>query len=174
MSKNKLTQYVVFKVGKEMYSMNIEYIERIVSNGKIRPIPNTKKEVKGIVNIQEEIVPVVDLRIKFELESDKLDNIPFIIVSRVNDVTLGLVVDEVIEVINITDDTDLGNISGNVVGKASEFIQGIHKKEVQKEGTEKSVNEKDKEYELIVILDANKLLGLEELKDMEKIKKDHE
>lgn len=167
--KNELTQYVVFKIGKETYAMNIEFIERIVSEASIRSIPNTNKDVLGIINIQEEIVPVVDLRSKFELKSDKEEEIPFIIVSRVQDIILGLVVDEVIEVINIESEKELGKIGGNIVGKASSYIKGIYKKE-----TQKKENEKNKEYELIVVLDPDRLLEINELNEVQKLKEDNE
>lgn len=160
MDDNKLIQYVVFKIGKEMYAMNIQYTERIVSNEKIRPIPNTRKEIKGIVNIQEEIVPVLDLRVKFDLQSEKIEETPFIIVSRVNDDVVGLVVDEVIEVLPIKNDNNLGNVNPNLVGKASTYIQGIHRKEIKEN---ENAKEKEKNFELIVILDATKLLESDEL-----------
>lgn len=165
----QLSQYVVFKIGKEMYAMNIGFVERIENDKKIRPVPNTNKsDVKGIINIQEEIVPVVDLRITFSLESEKINDIPFIIVSRIKDkneedIVVGLVVDEVVEVIDIEENEINKGINGNIVGNASEYIQGVYRKE-------KEDNEREEDIELIIILNANKLLGVEVLEEMKDLK----
>jgi purine-binding chemotaxis protein CheW len=165
MKGKNLNQYVTFKIGKETYAINIEYVESIVSDKEIRPIPNTSDEVKGIANIQEDIVPIVDLRIKFALSSAHKDEVPFIIVCRVADLVVGLIVDSVNEVLTIEgEDIHLGAISPKTFGHASDFIYGVYKlltaEEVDDEG----------KYELIIILNANKILGIDTLEEVERLK----
>lgn len=175
MSGKNLTQYVTFKIGKETYAMNIEFVETIVSTQEIRPIPNTRTEVKGIANIQEEIVPIVDLRIKFDLHSDKIDEVPFIVVSHMEDIVVGLVVDEVSEVLTIEpQEIHLGSITTKTIGDATEYIYGIYKKVIktdEKEGVHKT--DQDKQYELIILLNTNKLLGFDTVSELERVKEQH-
>lgn len=174
---NKLDQYVVFKLGKEIYSINIEYVVRILTDEKIRPIPNTSNEIKGIIHTEEDIVPVIDLRIKFEINSDKKDNIPFIIICRVQeDYVVGFVVDEVIEVIEILDvegkDSKIKPINlshANVSGKSTEYIQGIYRPNRDENKS------KDEEAEdLFIVLNINKLLGLESIEEIDFIKEKYD
>lgn len=175
MTGKNLTQYVTFKIGKETYAMNIEHVESIVSNKEIRPIPNTRVEVKGIANIQEDIVPIIDLRVKFSLKSEKILEVPFIIVSRMLDVVVGLVVDEVNEVLTITpEEIHLGSITSKTIGDASEYIFGVHKKPIiTEDGGEKDHQDRDTKYELIILLNTNKLLGFETMEDIERVKEQY-
>lgn len=157
MNEIKFNQFAVFKIGKETYALNTAFIVRIERDKKVRTIPNAKKEIKGIITVEEDIVPLVDLRSKFQIESDKEDDIPFIIVCKLKeeDIVVGFIVDEVIEVIEIPENIKLSNINDVISGNATEYIQGIYR----------SNNEKDKEDgqddDLLIILNVNKLLGLE-------------
>ena len=175
MSGKNLTQYVTFKIGKETYAMNIEYVDTIVSTQEIRPIPNTRSEVKGIANIQEEIVPIVDLRIKFALHSEKSNEVPFIIVSHMDDIVVGLVVDEVSEVLTIEPgDIHLGAITTKTIGDATEYIYGVYKKEIQMdEKDNEHRSEQEKQYDLIILLNTHTLLGFEITAELERVKDQH-
>jgi len=168
-SKNKLNQYVVFKLGKEIYAINIEYIVRILSDEKIRSVPNTSGEIKGIIHTEEDIAPVIDLRVKFNIKSEKKEQIPFIIICRVQqDYVVGLIVDEVIEVIEIPDEEkqikDLNFGTSNINGKSTEYIQGIYRPNREKH------EEEEKPEELFIVLNVNKLLGLDSLEEMDQLK----
>lgn len=169
MNKNKLNQYVVFKLGKEIYAINIEYIVRILSDEKIRSVPNTSGEIKGIIHTEEDIAPVMDLRVKFNIKSEKKEQIPFIIICRVQtDYVVGLIVDEVIEVIEIPDEEkqikDLKLGTNTMSSKSTEYIQGIYRPNRDKH------DEEDKQDELFIVLNVNKLLGLESLEELNQLK----
>lgn len=168
MENKKLNQFVVFKIGKETYALNTSFIVRIENDKKVRPVPNVKDEIKGIITVEEDIVPLVDLRTKFEIDSKKKEKIPFIIVCKMEEqnIVVGFIVDEVIEVIEMPEDTDLGNISESITGNATEYIQGIYRPDKEKEQKGESKNDE----ELLIILNVNKLLGLdtmEEIKDIQ-------
>lgn len=172
MSKTNLDKYVVFKLGNETYSLNIEYVVRILTDEKIRPVPNTSEEIKGIIHTEEDIVPVVDLRVKFDIDSQKKSEIPFIIICNVQeDYVIGFVVDEVLEVIEITEadngETKIKPINlfhANVSQKSTEYIQGIYRP-----SRDENKLEEGEEDDLLIILNVNKLLGLESLEEIDKI-----
>lgn len=155
MNESKLNQFVVFKIGRETYALNTTHIVRIENDKKVRPVPNVKPEIKGIITVEEDIVPLVDLRLKFQILSDKEKEIPFIIVCKLKeeDIVVGFIVDEVIEVIEIPDTVEFSNINDAVIGTTTEYIQGIYRPNKE--------NEDENDDELLIILNVNKLLGLE-------------
>lgn len=176
MSKNKLNQYVVFKLGKEIYSINIEHIVRILSDEKIRSVPNTSEEIKGIIHTEEDIAPVIDLRVKFDIKSEKRNEIPFIIICRVQqEYVVGLIVDEVIEVIEIIDEEGKEskikpiNLShANISGKSTEYIEGIYRPNREEK------NKDEESEDLFIVLNVNKLLGIETFEEIDSIKEQYE
>lgn len=180
MKEKKLT-YTVFKVGKEKYALHVDFAERIVVPQYIREVPNTSKEIRGITNIDDFIVTVVDLRIKFDLKSDKIHETPYIIISRhdkLKDVVVGFVVDEVNEVLTITPDKEGNipintNITGSIVGNEAPYIYGVYRKEKQIIKKDEKGNEREeKDYDLIIVLDAEKLLTEDMLKELADLKED--
>lgn len=171
MEKTNFDKYVIFEIGKEIYAINILYVDRIVDEQYIRPVPNTKEFVKGIINVKgkdvssnsdggiKDIAPVIDLRIKFNIESDKIDKEPYIIISRINDIVVGLIVDNVIDIIEIHESELSGKLDESISVGALDYIQNFYRKK----------NEETKEEELYIIINMNKLLEvetMEELKDL--------
>ena len=174
MSEKLLEQYVIFHIGKEIYALNSAYVLRIENDKKVRHVPNVKEEIRGIITVEEDIVPLVDLRIKFKIKSSHEDDIPYIIVCKIEEqgIVVGFIVDDVKEVLDIPADADLGNISESITGNATEYIQGIYRPNREKEKEEGNKSNKKEEL-LYIILNVNKLLGLEtvdELKDMKENK----
>lgn len=165
MNESKLNQFVIFKIGRETYALNTTYIVRIENDKKVRPIPNVREEIKGIITVEEDIVPLVDLRTKFQIVSDKEQDIPFIIVCKLKeeDIVVGFIVDEVIEVIEIPENAKLSNINDVITGTATEYIQGIYRPDTEKE------KEANHDEELLIILNVNKLLGLEMTEEVKAI-----
>lgn len=161
MSNNVFKEFVTFKVGRELYALNIVHVKKIEDTKDIREIPNTSNEVKGIIDFQgEQIVPIVDLRTLFNIHSSKVSEVPYIIISNVNDVWVGFVVDEVDEVIEIEEgEISLGNLTETISSESSDYIQGIYRKE----------DENQKEEKLLIILNAVKLIERKKLQSLKEI-----
>lgn len=64
-------QYIVVKLDKEQYGINIKYIDNIVRMQRITRVPKAQPYFKGVINLRGEIIPVMSLRLKFGLEADK-------------------------------------------------------------------------------------------------------
>jgi purine-binding chemotaxis protein CheW len=173
MDEAKLDQFVVFRIGKELYALDTKYIIRIENDKKVRPVPNTKEEIKGIITVEEDIVPLVDLRIKFRIESKKEKEIPYIIVCKIKekDIVVGFIVDDVIVVKDIPSNADLGSISETITGSTTEYIKGIYRPSKEENKTEEKGQESklEEDDELLIILNINKLLGLEIEKEVKNI-----
>ena len=123
-----LVQYIVVKIGNEQYGINIQYIDNIVRSQKITRVPKTQKYYKGVINPRGEIIPVMSIRLKLGLEDDVFTDKTRIIIVKVENATIGVIVDQVKEVVTLdeestekitrtaNDDAAAGYISG--IGKS--------------------------------------------------------
>lgn len=167
----KFDKYVLFEIGREIYAINILYIDRIVDEQYIRKVPNTRDYIKGIINVKgkdtashskkgiKDIAPVVDLRLKFNIESDKLDEEPYIIIARIDDVIVGLIVDSVLDVIDIKEEELSGNMEDSISMGATDYIQAFYRHH----------NEQSEDDELYIIINMDKLLETETVTELKNI-----
>ncbi len=117
-------QYIVVMVGSEQYGIDIRYIDNIVRMQKITRVPKAQYYFKGIISLRGEIIPIMSIRRKMDLNDDTFNNATRIIILKLEEKgSLGIIVDEVKEVVNLSDDE---------IEKASnkgKFINGIGKHE---------------------------------------------
>ena len=101
------SQYLTFILGSEEYGVEILKVQEIRGFGAVTKIPNTPDYVLGVINLRGAIIPIIDLRIRFALESVEYTPTTVIIVATVKlrdrTRTIGIVVDAVSEVYNIED-----------------------------------------------------------------------
>lgn len=81
--ENIRKQYIVVKIGNEQYGIDISYVDNIVRMQKITRVPRVQNFFKGIINLCGEIVPVMSLRIRMELEEDVFTNASRIIILKI-------------------------------------------------------------------------------------------
>ena len=88
-------QYIVVKFGDEQFGIDIKYIDNIVRMQRITRVPKVHNFIKGVINLRGEVIPVVSLRIKMELEDDEITKKTRIIIIRLeNGEVIGMLVDE--------------------------------------------------------------------------------
>ncbi|MDD3237503.1 MAG: chemotaxis protein CheW [Candidatus Gastranaerophilales bacterium] len=121
---------LTFSLGNEGYGISILKVKEIIGMMPITPVPKTPSFVKGVVNLRGKIIPVMDLRIKFNMEEKSYNERTCIIVVEtvINNVQrlLGVVVDTVSEVVNISAD-EIEPSPQYSTGMDSNFILGIGK-----------------------------------------------
>ena len=119
-------QYIVVKIGNEQYGINIQYIDNIVRNQRITRVPKAQSYYKGVINLRGEIIHVMSIRLKLGLEDDNYTDKTRIIIIKVDGATIGVIVDQVKEVVTL-ESTDIETVarSGSVVG--SGYISAIGK-----------------------------------------------
>jgi len=143
---NNATEVLSFRLGGEEYAISILKVQEIRGYDAVTRIANAPDYLKGVVNLRGIIVPVVDMRIKFNVGTATYDAFTVVIVLNINNHTIGMVVDSVSDVVTLTPDQikpapDLGaTVSG-------EYLRGL--------GT---VGER-----MLIMLDIDKLLGSEEM-----------
>ena len=97
-------KYLTFFVESREYGIEIKYITEIISVQGITPVPHTHGYLKGIINLRGTVVPVIDMRLRFSLPEIPYDDRTCIIVVSMDEMTIGLIVDDVQEVVDIDDD----------------------------------------------------------------------
>lgn len=138
--------FLTFELGNEVYGIGITHVTEIVGIQNITEVPDMPSFVKGVVNLRGQVIPVIDVRLRFKMDAREYDERTCIIVVNINDVQLGLVVDTVSEVMTIEEE----NISPPpkiASASSAKYIKGMGK-----------VGEDVK-----ILLDGKKLLFEEEL-----------
>ncbi|MBQ1682253.1 MULTISPECIES: chemotaxis protein CheW [Agathobacter] len=120
-------QYIVVQIGSEKYGIDIGYIDNIVRMQKITRVPKAQSYFKGVINLRGEVVAVMSIRKKMGLEEDVFTDKSRIIILKLEEKgLLGIIVDEVCEVVTLSDDQIEPPATGPKKGKDS-FINGIGK-----------------------------------------------
>lgn len=97
-------KFLTFILGKEQYGIEIKYVTQIIGIQAITQVPELPEYVKGIINLRGKIIPVMDVRLRFKKEVKEYNDRTCIIVIDINDISVGLIVDSVAEVLIITDE----------------------------------------------------------------------
>ena len=124
--ENDRKQFIVVKIGSEQYGIDISYVDNIVRMQKITRVPKAQSYFKGIINLRGEIVPVMSIRTKMGLEPDEFTDASRIIILKIEQQgALGIIIDEVKEVVNLGE-AEIDKVSGMKADKEV-FINGIGK-----------------------------------------------
>lgn len=155
---NDRKQFVTFKIGSEDYGILIQRVKEIIRPKRITHVPNTEEYVLGVINLRGQIVPVVNLKEKLNLDVKSMssEEEERIITVEIDDALIGIRVDEVNEVIWLDEDTiePPPEVAGGI---KQEYLRGVGRKE----------------GELLVLVDLETLLFSEdddeEPKEMESV-----
>lgn len=119
-------KYLTFFIGEKIYGVELLHVLEIISIISITTVPRTPNYVKGIINLRGRIVPVIDVRLKFGLEEKPYDERTCIIVLNVDEMFVGLIVDEVSEVLALGDE-ELSKLPEVNVTNENQYIRTIAK-----------------------------------------------
>jgi len=147
------TQYLTFTLDEEEYGIEILKVRELIGYQKLTKIPYTSSFIKGVINLRGTIIPVFDLRIKFNLKPKTYDKYTTIIVLEISGRVMGAIVDAVSDIIFLSSN-DIQPTPSFPTAIRTEFITGIGKKDDR----------------LIIILDIDKIFSLEELEDIDAIR----
>lgn len=141
-------QLLTFKLGHETYGIQINKVREILTYPIVTPIPDASRWVKGVINLRGEVAPVIDLRVRFNINNDPIYTPRTIVIAvkTMDNRMIGLVVDEVSDMENVDLDRlypapDMG------ASIAPEYLKGLFKKEEK----------------MIVILDIDRILDKDEM-----------
>ena len=94
-------QYVTFSIGEEIFGIDVVRAQEVLNLTTITKVPNTMEFMKGVVDLRGRIIPLIDMRIKFNIEERLYDKNTVIIIAKIRGVLLGLIVDSVFDVISM-------------------------------------------------------------------------
>jgi purine-binding chemotaxis protein CheW len=97
-------EFLSFKLGQEEYGVDIQKVQELRGYGTVTTLANAPAYIKGVVNLRGLIVPIIDLRIKFELGEPTYDQFTVVIIMYVGGSQVGMVVDSVSDVITLSAD----------------------------------------------------------------------
>jgi purine-binding chemotaxis protein CheW len=154
MSQEKIAgragKYLTFTLGHEVYGLEILKVQEILGMIGTTRVPGTPEYIRGVVNLRGKVIPVVDLRLKFGMESvpdtEKTCIIVAPVASRQGRITMGIIVDEVYEVLRI---------DGNQIEPTPSFGASVDTESLLGIG---KVGEK-----VILLLDIDKVLAGQEI-----------
>src|SRR5665647_3114783 len=119
-------KFLTFSVGRESYGIEIKFVTEIIGIQDITEVPELPNYVKGIINLRGKIIPVIDVRIRFKKEPKQYNDRTCIVVIDIKEISVGLIVDNVAEVINI-DDSNIVPPPDIKTGFHSRYVRGIGK-----------------------------------------------
>ncbi len=138
-------QLVVFGLGDEEFGVDIIQVQEIVRLQEVTKIPNAPEFVEGIVNLRGKVIPLIALRKRFGFAQVDHDDDSRIIVTSVNENLIGIIVDNVSEVIRLQEE-QIEPPPNIVAGIGREYLQGVGKVEDR----------------LVVLLELDRILNLDE------------
>ena len=118
--------FMTFRIGDECYGLAINYVNEIIGTQAITAVPEVEDYIKGLINIRGKIIPVIDVKIRFKQEPFEYMDRTCIIVIDVKDTMVGLIVEQIADVITI-DEKDIippPSLSQNSYGR-DKYVTGL-------------------------------------------------
>lgn len=120
------TSFITFELADETYAVPINMIEEIIGLQDISLLPNVPPFIKGVINLRGDMVPIVDLRIKFGIPDQKYTALTVFLIVRVNERVMGMVVDSVSDVLVINrSQVQKTPVFSSTI--SSECVKGVYK-----------------------------------------------
>jgi len=142
---DEVLQWVTFKLANETYGINVMQVQEVLRYSEIAPVPGAPMYVLGIINLRGNVVTVIDTRTRFGLETSEVTDNTRVVIIELEKQVIGILVDSVAEVVYLrASEIDMAPNVGN--DESAKFIQGVS----------------NREGELLILVDLNKLLADEE------------
>ncbi len=140
------TSFITFTLDSELYAVPIQTIEEIIGLQEISLLPNVPNFIKGVINLRGEIVPIMDLRLKFGLEAKEYTPFTVFLIVRVDERLMGMVVDNVADVL-VIEPAKVQKKPAFSAKISTDFINGVYK---------------DTQEDLVILVDVPSLIKPEE------------
>ncbi len=147
--ESKEIQLVIFQLGREEFAVEVTQVREIIRMQDITKMPNAPPFVEGIINLRGQIIAVIDLAGRMNMERSETDAETRIIVVEVGDIKVGMIVDSVSEVMRISTD-DIEPSPALAADVEAVYIKGVVKLENR----------------LLILLDLARVLGTEEVAEL--------
>ena len=119
-------KFLTFAIGNEVYGIEIRFVTEIIGLQAITEVPELPGYIKGIINLRGKIIPVMDVRLRFKKEPREYNDRTCVVVIDIKEISIGLIVDSVAEVINIPEEEIVPPPQVNK-GYHHRYIKGVGK-----------------------------------------------
>jgi purine-binding chemotaxis protein CheW len=142
--------YVTIYIDDEIYGIDVTKVNEVIGMTDVSFVPNALSYMKGMVNIRGIVIPLIDMRLRFNLAEKEYDKLTVIVIAKIKGKTLGLIVDSVADVVSFATSSiqQTPHFSASV---ETDFIDGVGQDE-------------DK---IVIILNVDKIFSENELESME-------
>ena len=141
---DELLQWVTFRLDDEVYGINVMQVQEVLRITEIAPVPGAPNFVMGIINLRGNVVTVIDTRKRFGLLPKEADDSTRIVIIEVEEQVIGILVDSVAEVVNLSESQiEKAPNLGNENTESAKYIQGVH----------------SRDDDILILIDVNKLLS---------------
>src|SRR6056297_1016339 len=144
-------KFLMCRIGGEIYGIDIQHVTDIIELQKITEVPDMPEYVRGVINLRGNVIPVIDMRLRFGLESKEYDDRTVITVVKIKEYSIGFIVDTATEVQDIPEKNIDLPPSFQESGEKNKYIAGLGKIDDQ----------------VIILLDMEKLVGKEEIETLQ-------
>ncbi|HSG51605.1 MAG TPA: chemotaxis protein CheW [Rheinheimera sp.] len=145
-------QWVTFKLQEETYGINVMQVQEVLRYTEIAPVPGSPDYVLGIINLRGNVVTVIDTRSRFGLEPAEVTENSRIVIIEAEKQVIGILVDSVAEVVYLKS-SEIDTAPNVGTDESARFIQGVS----------------NRDGELLILVDLNKLLSDEEWEEIRSI-----
>lgn len=144
-SDDPVLQWVTFQLDQETYGINVMQVQEVLRHSEIAPVPGAPDYVLGIINLRGNVVTVIDTRTRFGLPATEVSESTRVVIIEADQQVIGILVDSVAEVVYLRS-SDIDSAPNIGTEESARFIQGVS----------------NREGELLILVDLNKLLTDEE------------
>ena len=152
LAEDEVLQWVTFQLEHETYGINVMQVQEVLRYTEIAPVPGAPDYVLGIINLRGNVVTVIDTRSRFGLPAGDLSENSRIVIIEAEKQVIGIMVDSVAEVVYLRQsEIETAPNVGN--DESAKFIQGVC----------------NKNNELLILVELDKMMSEEEWSDLESI-----
>jgi purine-binding chemotaxis protein CheW len=151
-SNDEVLQWVTYKLEDETYGINVMQVQEVLRYTEIAPVPGAPSYVLGIINLRGNVVTVIDTRARFGLMSAEVTDNSRIVIIEAEKQVIGILVDSVAEVVYLRS-SEIDSAPNIGTEESAKFIQGVS----------------NREGELLILVDLNKLLSDDEWDELSHI-----
>ncbi len=149
---DQVLQWVTFRLQEETYGINVMQVQEVLRYSEIAPVPGSPDYVLGIINLRGNVVTVIDTRSRFGLPPAEVTDNTRVVIIEAEKQVIGILVDSVAEVVYLKQSEV--DVAPNVgTDESARFIQGVA----------------NREGELLILVDLNKLLNDDEWDEINSI-----
>jgi len=148
-SNDEVLQWVTYRLDEETYGINVMQVQEVLRHTEIAPVPGAPDYVLGIINLRGNVVTVIDTRARFGLPPTEITDNTRIVIIEADEHVVGILVDSVAEVVYLRS-SEIDSAPNVGTEESAKFIQGVS----------------NRDNELLILVDLNKLLSDEEWDDV--------